>query len=84
MTVISSAEKRVEFMIETLEQAKVNRADPQELITSEPMHDNCVDDGQRQSQENTGKVQGGGLLGVDRKLASRGKSDLNLVRCYRT
>ena len=48
------------------------------------MHGNCVGDGKRQSLENTGKVRGGVLLRVNGKLASEGKSGLDLVRCCGT
>ena len=83
-TVVSSAGKRVEFVIETLEQEKINQVDSQGLTTSEPGHGYCVDDEQRPSLDDTRNMRSVGLLGVNGKLASGGKSGLDLVRCCRT
>ena len=66
-------------MIETPEQV-----DSQGLTTSEPGHGNCVGDEQRPSLDDTRNMRSVGLLGVNEKLASGGKSRLDLDRCCRT
>ena len=74
----------MKFVIETLEQEKINQVDSRGLTTCEPGHDNCVGDFQKKSLEDIGNMRSVMLLGVDEKLANGGKSGLDLVHCCRT
>ena len=84
-TVVSSAGKRVEFVIETLEQEKINQVDSRGLTTSVPRHGNCVSDDKRLSLKEARNDAGCCVVRSEWKASdSEGKSGLDLVRCCRT
>ena len=77
--------KWVEFVIETLEQEKINQVDSRDLTIDVPRHGNCVNDDKRSSLEDTGKDAGWCVVRNGCKASTNGgKSGLDLVRRCRT